>query len=419
MISNPAEFSTITIIGSGPAGAVASMFLSRQNIYHTILDKASFPRDKVCGDGLSGKAVSVIKKLDPQILEEMKAAEDTCLGSWGVVFAAPNGKKLEIPFKKDMSSEPHPPGFVARRIDFDHFLMKKSVSPYAHRIDSAEVLQLSKKTDGIELIYRYQERKVTANTKLIIAADGERSITSRTFFNEPMRPSHFYAGIRGYYHNVSGCHPQNFIELHFLPDLLPGYFWIFPLPGGKANVGVCVLSSKAGKDKMNLREKMLDIIANRTGISERFREAVPEGKIAGWGLPLGSYKRKLSTDHVMLTGDAASLIDPFTGEGIGNAMMSGMIAARAAEKAVEQNDFTGLFLSEIYDKEIEKSLRDELKLSYTMQRLCKKPWLFNFVASRSEKNATLRETISCMFEDLDMRTRLRDPKYYLKLLFNT
>jgi len=414
----PVDYSKIIIIGSGPAGAIASLFLSQKHIHHTIIDKAVFPRDKVCGDGLSGKAVSVLKKLDMSILEEMKNNTSGFLGSWGVVFAAPNGKKLEIPFKKDLSKESHPPGFVSKRFVFDEFLQAKIHSGYAQLIAGAEVTGLKKSMDGIEVTYEKGGNTESICAKIVIGADGERSITAKSFLHQAFDQDHFYAGIRGYYKGVTGFHPLNFIELHFIPELLPGYFWIFPLPGGMANVGICVLSSKAGKDKMNLRETMLHLIKSQPGIKERFINAKPESKVMGWGLPLGSKKRKLSTDHVLLTGDAASLIDPFTGEGIGNAMVSGMLAALAAELAITNNDYSAKYLFNQYDAEIEKVMRNELKLSYTMQKLCKKPWLFNFIASKSEKNATLRETISCMFEDLDMRSKLRDPVYYFKLLFN-
>ena len=113
---------------------MASLFLSKNKIHHTILDKATFPRDKVCGDGLSGKVVSVLKKLDASIITEITKNDKQFLGSWGVMFVAPNGKKLDIPFKKDLSQEAHPPGFVAKRVDFDYFLTKKISSPYSKTV---------------------------------------------------------------------------------------------------------------------------------------------------------------------------------------------------------------------------------------------------------------------------------------------
>jgi flavin-dependent dehydrogenase len=162
---------------------------------------------------------------------------------------------------------------------------------------------------------------------------------------------------------------------------------------------------------------MQKAIEKNPEIGERFKDATLKSKIQGWGLPLGSKKRKLSGDGFLLVGDAASLIDPFTGEGIGNALYSGMIAAEVIQEAVQQNKYDSKSLSK-FDAIFFERQWDELKLSHTMQRLCRYPWLFNFVVNKAHKNKTLRETISCMFEDLDMRAKLRNPKFYFKLLFN-
>jgi flavin-dependent dehydrogenase len=162
---------------------------------------------------------------------------------------------------------------------------------------------------------------------------------------------------------------------------------------------------------------MLKVISENPTIKERFKNAVPEGKIQGWGLPLGSKKRTLSGNGYMVTGDAGSMIDPFTGEGISNAMYCGMTAALVAKDALEAKRFDSAFLKQ-YDEKIYKRLWSELQLSHTMQKLCKYPWLFNFVINKAEKNRTFRETISCMFDDLDLRAKFRQPSFYFKLLFN-
>jgi hypothetical protein len=84
---------------------------------------------------------------------------------------------------------------------------------------------------------------------------------------------------------------------------------------------------------------------------------------------------------------------------------------------VEQNKFDDAF-NAAYDKAFYDRQWDELKLSHTMQKLCKYPWLFNLVVNKANKNKALRETISCMFEDLDLRAKLRNPLFYFKLLLN-
>jgi menaquinone-9 beta-reductase len=225
-------------------------------------------------------------------------------------------------------------------------------------------------------------------------------------------------GLRAYYEGVTGMHPEKFVELHFLPEVLPGYFWIFPLPGGGANIGIAMDSALVRKKKVNLREVMLKALRENPNIKDRFTNAKPADKIYGWGLPMGTQKTKVSGDHFMITGDAASLIDPFTGEGIGNALFSGMLAAEATAKAFAENRFDDAFLQEQYSDILFRRIGDELKLSHTMQQLTRFPWLFNMVVNKAQKSESLRHTLSSMFADLDIRALLRQPSFYWKILTN-
>ncbi len=406
----------VVIVGAGPAGCSTSLFLSQHKIPHLILEKGLFPRDKICGDALSGKVVEVLKKYDENIIHQMTQNPNNFLGSWGVKFVAPNGKALDIPFKKNSSQEPHAPGFISRRMHFDHFMVQQLDPNYAELITGAEVLSIVKEDTINLLTYLKNGVKQTIPFDLIIGCDGDRSVVEKTFVNRPFESKHYCAGIRAYYQNVSNLHPQNFIELHFLDELLPGYFWIFPLGDGTCNVGAGMLSSSVSKNKVNLKEQMLKAIAQNPNIKDRFKNATPEGKIHGWGLPLGSKKRSISGDNYILTGDAASLIDPFTGEGIGNALYSGYFAAQAIKRAIDEKNFTARFLAHHYDAAVYHRLWNELKLSHTLQKLSKNNRLFNFVVNRAHRSETLRNTISCMFEDMDLRAQFRNPLFWWKML---
>jgi menaquinone-9 beta-reductase len=417
-LTQQVKHSDIVIIGAGPAGCSASLFLAKNKIPHTILDKAVFPRDKVCGDALSGKTVFVLNQLDESIIPAFDSQKNEFIESWGVKFVAPNGKAIDIPFKSDLTKEKYPPGFISKRMDFDYELFKRLDKNYAHVIEGAEVTEIKRKGENISISYECENSKFNIqHSKLIIGAEGDRSIVAKKLLNIQKENDHYCAGIRAYYEGVTGMHPQHFIELHFLPEMLPGYFWIFPLPNGMANIGAGMLSKEVSKRKVNLKADMLKAIENNPNIKDRFKHATLQGKIQGWGLPLGSKKRPLSGDGFLLAGDAGSLIDPFTGEGIGNALYSGMMAADMITQAIKLQRYDAVFLKE-YDNAFYERQWDELKLSHTMQRLCKYPWLFNFVVNKAHKNKALRETISCMFEDLDLRAKLRNPLFYFKLLLN-
>jgi len=408
----------IVIIGAGPAGCSTSLFLAKNKIPHTIIDKAIFPRDKVCGDALSGKVVYVMKQLNTEMIDDYSNNSNQFMPSWGVKFVAPNGKSIDIPFKSDVSKETHAPGFISKRIDFDASLFNKLDKNYANVLDGNKLLDVIKTDDGITIqLENNQESFEIKNIKMLIGAEGDRSLVAKKLSDIKKENDHYCAGIRAYYEGVTELHHQNFIELHFLEELLPGYFWIFPLPNGQANVGAGMLSSSVSAKKVNLKQDMLRAIANNPKIKHRFANAKLVNNIQGWGLPLGSKKRIISGNNFLLTGDAASLIDPFTGEGIGNAMYSGMLAAAHIQNCIIQNNFTAEF-NQTYDNAFYDRQWDELKLSHTMQKLCKYPWLFNFVVNKANKNKALRETISCMFEDLDLRAKLRNPLFYVRLLIN-
>ncbi|MCX6189485.1 MAG: geranylgeranyl reductase family protein [Bacteroidetes bacterium] len=408
--------SQVVIIGAGPAGCSTSLFLSKHKIPHLILEQSTFPRDKICGDALSGKVVEVLKKYDENLIHQMTQDPTHFLGSWGVKFVAPNGKALDIPFKQNTGQEPHAPGFICRRMHFDHFMVQQLDTSYAQLITGAEVISMGKADNINSVTYTNQGVVQTTSFDIIVGCDGDRSIVEKTFVNRSLEPDHYCAGIRAYYKNVTELHPQNFIELHFLDELLPGYLWIFPLGDGTCNVGAGMLSSSVSKNKVNLREQMLKAIAENPNLKKRFANAQLEGKINGWGLPLGSKKRSISGHHYILTGDAASLIDPFTGEGIGNALYSGFFAAQAIQKAIEHKNFSAPFLALHYDNPVYERLWSELKLSHSLQKLSKYNRLFNFVVNRAHKSTTLRNTISSMFEDMDLRAQFRNPVFWWKMM---
>lgn len=406
-------------MGAGPAGAGTSIYLTMAGIPHVILEKEAFPRDKVCGDACSGKTAFVLRKANPEWLEEIFRQEDKFMPSNGIVFVAPNGKALNIPYNPNRAPGDQAPGFTTPRLIFDNFLFQKLPSKYNSIYQKASVKSIEQQTDGaIKVIFTQGDNTYEVYAPLIVGADGDKSLVRKTFLNSHISDKTYAVGLRAYYSGVTELHPENFIELHFLPELLPGYFWIFPMPNGITNVGVGILSERIRAKKINLREQMLNAIKNNPNIRHRFANATLVDKIQGWGLPMGMEQLPISGDNFLLTGDAASLIDPFSGEGIGNALYSGMLAAYAIEKAIAENRYDRNFLKESYDDVLYKRIGDELKLSTTLQRLCRFPWLFNFVVNKANKSPSLSKTISCMFTDLDLRDQLRKPSFYLKILFN-
>ena len=280
----------VCIIGAGPGGCATAIQLAKLGIKNVLVDKAVFPRDKICGDALSGKVMSVFNKIDPTIAQEF-SKQDAQIGSWGVKFIAPNGKALRVPFKLNFNKEQAPPGFIAKRFDFDNFLVEQTKRfPEIQLLQNTDITTHTKTANG--WIVKDKNAATEIHAKILIVCNGAHSNFAKEIGGIKMEPEHYCAGIRAYYSGVTDLDPDNFIELHFIKDFLPGYFWIFPLANGLANVGVGVASNTVSDKKMNLKKEMLDLIQDHPQFKERFKNAELVDPIKGYGLPLGSKKEK-------------------------------------------------------------------------------------------------------------------------------
>ena len=409
----------VIIVGAGPAGAAVSIFLSKAEIPHLILEKERFPRDKVCGDACGGKTGFVLRKADPHWIQEIFQRSAQYMPTHGALFFSPDGKALSIPFSRKNVLPGQAAGFTTPRLTFDNFLFEKLATSYSTIHQDVSVQTIERTPEGLVKVNFAQDNySVEVTAPLIIGADGDKSQVRKVFLNHDTSPKAYCVAMRAYYRGVTELHTENYIELHCLPEVVPGYFWIFPLPNGMANVGIGMLSEQIRKKKLNLREVMLNAIDSNPHLRHRFINATLVEKIKGWGLPMGIKQQRVSGNNFMLTGDAANLVDPFTGEGIGNALYSGMLAAEAARDALHADKFDTNVLGKIYDDKLFGKIGAELRTSALLQRLCHYPWLLQFVVNKAYKSPTLNHAIKCMFTGVNLRNELRKPSFYASVLLN-
>ncbi len=416
---NPKKIETkVIIIGAGPAGSATSIFLSKYQIPHIVLEKDLFPRDKICGDACSGRTALVIERANPEWLKELLAGGEQHLPSWGMKIVAPNGKALAIPFTNDRSKENERICFTSPRLVFDNFLFEKTTSAYCTVFQEAIIRSVERSGNKVIVRATVDNTDYEYSAPMIVGADGDKSIVRKQFLSANELSKSYAVGLRGYYHGVAGTAPDNNLELFFLPELMPSYLWIFPLPNGRANVGVGIASAQLREQKINLREQMLNAIKNNPQLAPRFVNAQLEDKIKGWGLPLALQPEQMSGHNFILTGDAAGLIDPFTGEGIGNALYSGMLAADAIKTAIDSNDYSATYFAAKYDQVFYERLGFELKVSAKMRGMCKYPRLLNMLVNKAHKSKTFSKAMTSLFTDVEARRQFSKPSFYLKVLLN-
>ena len=363
---SPAFDYDVAIVGAGPAGTACALALRQSGLRVALLDKARFPRDKVCGDAIPGQAFKALRQLDPRFVEQLwqLVPRDDVRNSR---LVAPSGTSLTLQWTL--------PSFNSPRETFDEALLQ-----LVRQHSATEILEnTGLKTLAIEpdhaRLATTDGREITA--RLVIGCDGANSVVGRKLRPAPLDRAHYCAGVRAYYENVAGA-SSGTTEFFLSSDYLAGYVWLFPVGGGRYNVGLGMLSEIVSAHKVDLKETLSRVLATHPELAGRFAGARALGPILGFGLPLGGGReRSISGAHFMLCGDAASLIDPLQGHGIDTAIQSGMLAGAQAAACFARQDFSAGFMRE-YDAQVAHKIGRKLAKSYRLMRfLSNKAWLVN------------------------------------------
>ena len=401
----------IAIIGAGPAGSTLALSLAYSGLRIAIFDKAKFPRDVICGDALSGQVLNVLKRMPDQIYEDfLRNVPKT--PSWGIRFHSPGNHPLELPYRITRDDTEDPPGYICPRLLFDRFLQKRlSNYPSIQLFEGEAVTSVKRIPDAIEI----QTENRIARVQVVAGADGIHSLVRTSLSNRVLDKSYYCMAIKAYYEGVTGFHPEHFIDLYFLKDLLPAYFWVFPEVGGRANVGLGLPYHMMIRDRLSLKSVLEGLIANDPIISKRFTNAKRVSPIQARGLAIHKNLKDLSGERYLLMGDAALGVDPFTGEGIGFALASAESAAAVILECAKTGDYSSAMISD-YHHRITRRMKAEHDTSAAMQRYAQYPWLFNMVVRKANKSKVFQELLASAFTNENVRTKLGNPLFYLRMM---
>jgi menaquinone-9 beta-reductase len=353
----------VAIIGGGPAGATCALGLRDSGLKTVLFDKSVFPRDKICGDEIAGRAFKILKTIAADfVLKFRDYPHKTVTRHSTIVYGK---RRLTIDWVLE--------AYTCRRMDFDNLLLDYARTTTSTLIEeNVRISDITRITNGFEIT---DSNKRKTKCRFLVGADGAHSVVARQLLNLTIDRNHHAASVRAYFSNIHDVKTDT--TIFFLsPDFKNAYMWVFPLPGGMANVGIGMHSSEIAKTKTNLRTDFFAFIESSPELRSLMRNAVQQGPLEGFGLPLGSRIGRISGDRFIVAGDAASLIDPATGDGIGNAVLSGKLAADTILSCFQSNDFSDNFIEARYDAAVKKTLGKELRLHYLAQRiLSRAPWL--------------------------------------------
>jgi geranylgeranyl reductase family protein len=376
----------VAVVGAGPAGTAAAITLARRGLRVTVVDKARFPRDKCCGDGLTTGALRHLDHLGlrPEAVRSWQPVDEA-------VVRVPNGKQARFPLPDDGTLY----AASARREDLDAALVELTRT---HGVEVVEgtALRAVRTEPGGEVVRLGLDDGATVRARYVIGADGVWSPLRKMLgMSDP--------GYRGEWHAMrqyfSHAGPRSRrLWVWFEPDLLPGYAWSFPLPDGGVNVGLGI-QRRPGESTGGLKERWRDLLTRPHVTDVLGPDAQPDGPLKTWPIPARISHTSLTglAGRALFVGDAARAPDPMTGEGIAQALETGRLAAEAVALA---GPYRPGRAASAYERRIATGMAIDDRVALAVSAMLRVPRLstgWMRVADHSER--TRRHFARWMFED--------------------
>jgi geranylgeranyl reductase family protein len=345
----------VAVVGGGPAGSAAAIELSHAGRSVIVLDKSVFPRDKCCGDGLTTLALRELELLglDPGTIRDWFDIPSAAIRS-------PSGREVIVPLPTLGKY-----AAVAPRFQLDDALFRLARQEGADTRDGHGFQSLAEHdehivvdADGLRISARY-----------VIAADGMWSPVRKAVGHTQPGYLGEWHGFRQYGRHVTGP-AKDQLFVWFEPDMIPGYAWSFPLPGGRVNIGFGILRDGTRRIQ-DMKEQWADLLHRPHVVDALGPNFELEDRHTAWPIPAKIDQATLASGRVLFTGDAAMATDVMTGEGIGQALLTGRLAAEAIVAAgASQPEYAAM----VYEAEVRHHLVADHKMSSLLGEVLKHPW---------------------------------------------
>ncbi|GAA0961657.1 geranylgeranyl reductase family protein [Actinocorallia libanotica] len=319
MSEHSPEAADVVVVGAGPAGSTTAYYLAQAGLKVLLLEKATFPRDKICGDGLTPRAVRQIIAMGVDI-NAPGWIRNKGLRIYG------GGVRLELPWP-ELATFPDF-GLVRPRMDLDQLLAEHAVKAGATLLQNTTVTEpiIDERTDRVTGVRTKDGREFRA--PLVVAADGNSARLALAMGIRKREDRPMGVAVRRYYETPrhDDDYLESWLELWDGERLLPGYGWVFGCGNGTSNVGLGLLNTSKSFQNTDYREMLRRWTAGMPK-EWQFDEEHATGPIRGAALPMGFNRQPHYSRGLLLVGDAGGMVNPFNGEGIDYAMESGHLAA--------------------------------------------------------------------------------------------
>ncbi|WP_442856788.1 geranylgeranyl reductase family protein [Cellulomonas sp. FA1] len=376
MVRVPTDDADVIVVGAGPAGASTAYHCAAAGLDVLLLEKATFPRDKICGDGLTPRAVSELVRMGVPIREE-----DGWIRNRGLRVIG-GGHRLELPWP-ELSSYPSY-GLARARTSFDQTLAEHARAAGAKLLEGTSVTspvrdERTGRVVGVRAraVASDGRRTVDAGDQVeyrapvVVAADGVSARLATAVGRTKRDDRPMGVAVRTYFRTPR--HDDPWMESHLelwdgapgRSNLMPGYGWIFSLGDGTANVGLGSVSSTAAATKVDYKDLFARWMANAPAEWE-FTPDNQVQPVRGAALPMGFNRGPLYANGLLLAGDAAGMVSPFNGEGIAYGLQAGRVAADALAQGLARGSAAG---RERAFATYQHRMKDDLGGYYTLGRV--------------------------------------------------